>query len=105
MGDIFITYSSSSEGFGLTPLEALSCGTPVICSSILVYKEILQKNALFVPPKSPLKLAERIITLLNNKDLRRNLVDNGQKFVKKYSWNAVGKRLENEYMKFITLND
>ncbi|MHA2288489.1 MAG: glycosyltransferase family 4 protein [Promethearchaeota archaeon] len=103
MGDIFITYSSSSEGFGLTPLEAISCGTPVICSSILVYREILQNNALFVPPKAPLKLAEKIIFLLNDNELRRNLVENAQEFIKKYSWNTVGKRLENEYMKFLNL--
>jgi len=101
MGDIFLTYSSSSEGFGLTPLEAISCGTPVICSSILVYREILRNHALFVPPKAPLKLAEKITTLLNDNELRNNLVENAQEFVKKYSWNTVGKRLEKEYIRFL----
>jgi glycosyltransferase involved in cell wall biosynthesis len=101
MGDIFLTYSSSSEGFGLTPLEAISCGTPVICSSILVYREILRNHALFVPPKAPLKLAENITTLLNDNELRNNLVENAQEFVKKYSWNTVGKRLEKEYIRFL----
>ena len=103
MGDIFVTYSSSSEGFGLTPLEAISCGTPVICSSILVYREILKDNALFVPPKSPLKLAEKITTLLNDNELKKNLVENAQKIIKNYSWNTVGKRLEDVYDKFLNL--
>jgi len=101
MGDIFLTYSSSSEGFGLTPLEAISCGTPVICSSILVYREILKDNALFVPPKAPLKLAEKITTLLNDNELRNSLVENAQEFIKKYSWNTVGKRLEKVYKNFL----
>ncbi|MFX0057890.1 MAG: glycosyltransferase family 4 protein, partial [Candidatus Hodarchaeota archaeon] len=61
MGDIFITYSYASEGFGLTPLEAMACGTPVICSSILAYKEVIQNNAIFVPAKSPELLAKEIV--------------------------------------------
>ena len=103
MGDIFITYSSSSEGFGLTSLEAISCGTPVICSAISVYKEILEDHALFVPPRNPIKLAEKIKLLLRDDDLRNQLVNDAQKYIQKYSWNAVGKRLENEYEKFLNL--
>ncbi|MFX0075226.1 MAG: glycosyltransferase family 4 protein [Candidatus Hermodarchaeota archaeon] len=101
MGDIFLTLSSSSEGFGLTPLEAIACGTPVICSSIKVYREILEDNAIFVPPKDPINLAQEILHLLNNKELRESMVKKGQSFIKKYSWNMVGKRLEKVYYKFI----
>ncbi len=103
MGDIFITYSSSSEGFGLTSLEAISCGTPVICSAISVYKEILEDHALFVPPKNPGKLAAKISLLLSDDDLRNQLVNGARQYIQKYSWNAVGKRLENEYEKFLIL--
>jgi len=102
MGDIFITFSSSSEGFGLTPLEAISCGTPVICSSISVYREILKNHVWFVPPKDTKKLAEKIKLLLNDNELRRDIVKGAQVFIKKYSWNAVGKRLEEEYKNFLT---
>jgi glycosyltransferase involved in cell wall biosynthesis len=101
MGDIFVTYSSSSEGFGLTPLEAISCGTPVICSSIIVYREILRDNAIFVPPRDSLKLAEKIKILLEDIELRNDLVENAQTFIKKYRWNIVGKRLEKEYIRFL----
>jgi glycosyltransferase involved in cell wall biosynthesis len=103
MGDIFITYSSSSEGFGLTSLEAISCGTPVICSEISVYKEILEDHALFVPPRNPIKLAEKIILLLRDDKLRYQLVNDARLYIQKYSWNVVGKRLENEYEKLISL--
>ena len=100
MGDIFITYSYASEGFGLTPVEAIACGTPVICSSMLAYKEILQDNAIFVPPKNPQQLAIEIINLLNDKNKRENLVGKAQKFIEKYTWNSVGKKLEEVYYKY-----
>ncbi|NHJ21885.1 MAG: glycosyltransferase family 1 protein [Candidatus Lokiarchaeota archaeon] len=105
MGDIFLTYSSSSEGFGLTPLEAIACGTPVICSSLTVYREILGNNAIFVPPKDSIKLATKILHLLSNKELGESMVKNAQTFIKKYSWNMVGERLEQVYKKFLNSED
>ena len=38
------------EGFGLPPLEALACGTPVLAADIPVLREVLGDQALFVPP-------------------------------------------------------
>jgi len=101
MGDIFITYSFASEGFGLTPIEAIACGTPVICSSIGAYKEILQKNAIFVPPKNPHQLAKEIVKLLNDDSKRKLLIENAQEFIKRYKWDEVGKKLEAIYQQFI----
>ena len=101
MGDIFVTYSYASEGFGLTPLEAISCGSPVICSSLYAYKEILGDNAIFVPPRKPQLLATEIVKLLNNESQRRILVAKAQEFVKRYTWDSVGKKLESVYYKFV----
>ena len=78
-------------------LGAIACGTPAICSSLKVYKEILQNNAVFVPPNNPQLLAKGIIRLIKDNDFRKNLIDKGQKFVKRYSWDAVGKKLEEAY--------
>ncbi len=101
MGDIFVTYSYAAEGFGLTPLEAIACGTPVICSSLFTYKEILHDNAIFVPPKNPQKLSVEIVKLLKNENFRKNLTDIAQDFIKRYTWNAVGKKLEKIYEKIL----
>ncbi|MHA1914245.1 MAG: glycosyltransferase family 4 protein [Promethearchaeota archaeon] len=101
LGDLFITYSFASEGFGLTPIEAIACGTPVICSSLSVYKEILQDNALFVPPKNPKELATKIVYLLKNESERQKLIEKAQKFIKRYSWESVGRRIEKIYTKFL----
>ncbi|MFX1377868.1 MAG: glycosyltransferase family 4 protein [Promethearchaeota archaeon] len=102
MGDIFVTYSFASEGFGLTPIEAIACGTPVICSSIGAYKEVLQDNAIYVPPKNPKQLAKEFIMLLKDDLRRKDLIEKAQNFIKKYSWNAVGKKLESVYEKFLS---
>ncbi|TFF85372.1 MAG: glycosyltransferase family 1 protein [Promethearchaeota archaeon] len=101
MGDIFITYSYSFEGFGLTPIEAIACGTPVICSSIPVFKEVLQDSAKFVKPKNPILLAEAIINLIEEDEERIALIEKGKKYITKYSWKAVGKKLEKVYMHFL----
>ncbi|MFX0080231.1 MAG: glycosyltransferase family 4 protein [Candidatus Hodarchaeota archaeon] len=101
MGDIFVTYSYASEGFGLTPIEAIACGTPVICSSMIAYKEVLQDNAIFVPPRNSKKLAEEIVSLLKNDSKREALIEKAQKFIKRYSWDSVGQKLENTYYKFL----
>jgi glycosyltransferase involved in cell wall biosynthesis len=103
MGDVFITYSYSSEGFGLTPIEAIACGTPVISSSIGAYKEILQDNAIFVPPKNPKLLANELVDLINNDEKRIKLLNKAQRFISRYSWNSVGKKLEEAYQKFLTI--
>ncbi|MFX0023806.1 MAG: glycosyltransferase family 4 protein [Candidatus Hermodarchaeota archaeon] len=101
MGDIFVTYSYASEGFGLTPIEAIACGTPVICSSIRAYKEVLQDNAIFVPPKNPIQLAKEIVIFLKDDVTRKRLLEKAQKFIKRYTWNAVGKKLESVYDIFL----
>jgi glycosyltransferase involved in cell wall biosynthesis len=101
MGDIFVTYSYASEGFGLTPIEAIACGTPVICSSIGAYKEILKENAIFVPPKNPSQLAEEIVMLLKDDLRRKTLIEKAQNYIKKYTWDAVGKKLEAVYEKLL----
>jgi glycosyltransferase involved in cell wall biosynthesis len=102
MGDIFITYSFASEGFGLTPIEAIACGTPVICSSISAFKEVLEDNAIFVPPKNPQKLAEEIELFLKNVDIRKDIIEKAQKFIQKYRWDVVGKNLERVYKVFLS---
>ncbi len=101
MGDIFITYSYAAEGFGLTPVEAIACGTPVICSSLPAFKEVLQDNAVFVPPKNPSLLAKEIINLINDEEKRSMMIKKAQQFIKRYTWDSVGKKLEEVYEKLL----
>ena len=101
MGDVFVNYSYANEGFGLTPLEAIACGTPIICSSLIPYKEVLKDNAIFVHPQKPKLLAKEIINLLKDETKRKLMVEKAQLFIKRYTWDAVGKKLENTYKEFL----
>jgi glycosyltransferase involved in cell wall biosynthesis len=101
MAELFVTYSYAAEGFGLTPIESIACGTPVVCSSLPAFKEVLQDNAIFVPPKSPSLLAKEIINLINDEEKRSKMVKKAQKFIKRYTWDSVGKRLEKVYENFL----
>ena len=100
MADIFVNYSNAGEGFGLTLIEAIACGTPVICSSLSAFREVLQDNAFFIPPNTPSILAKEMIKLIKNEELRTNLVKKAQTYIKRYSWESVGKDLEKVYQLF-----
>ena len=101
MANIFTTYSYASEGFGLTPVEALSCGTPVICSSLACFKEVLQNNAAFIEPKRPKLLANEFIKYINNPEIGIKQVKNATDLLKTYSWNEVCTKVENVYKNYL----
>jgi D-inositol-3-phosphate glycosyltransferase len=69
--DVFIT-TPWYEPFGITPLEAMACGTPVIGSEVggIKYSVVDGKTGLLIPPKDPETLAERIRLLINNPNIR-----------------------------------
>jgi glycosyltransferase involved in cell wall biosynthesis len=72
-----LVYPSLSEGFGLPPLEAMACGTPVLCSNAASLPEVVGDAALLVDPRSIADLAAALRSLLNSKDLRDRLRDRG----------------------------
>jgi len=57
---------SFSEGFGLNPLEALACGTPVASSNLGSLSEILGDNAVYFDPYDVKAMSQAIITSMNN---------------------------------------
>lgn len=86
--DIFIS-ASWHEGFCNPPLEAMACGTPVVLTDSGGVREYAQhkENCLMSPPKEPEKLAENILTILNNKILTEKLIHNGLKTANQFQWN------------------
>jgi glycosyltransferase involved in cell wall biosynthesis len=84
---------SLSEGFGLTIAEAASRFSPVICSDILVFKEILKQNAFYFDPNSEENMLKAIelflaMTEINPKELKnRTLKANLE--IQKFNWKAV----------------
>ncbi len=83
---------------GLSPLkiyEYLSCEKPVVSTQIPNLEFIERENAgILVEPENPKELAKAIVTLLNNRKLRKEMGENGRKYVvKKHSWKIVAKRV------------
>jgi D-inositol-3-phosphate glycosyltransferase len=75
------------EAFGLVALEAMACGVPVIASKIGGLKEIVQEgvSGLLVPAGDSAALANSIIYLLNNKQLRLSLAEGARRRAQEYS--------------------
>lgn len=86
--DIFISPATGGESFGIVLLEAMASGTPIVASRIRGYRQVARHkhNALFVKPKDPQDLAAGIIELINDNELRRNLIENGLTIAQRYSW-------------------
>jgi hypothetical protein len=93
--DIFV-FPSWVEGFGLPPMEAASCKCAVVttdCGGMSDYT-ISGKTALVSPPRDPLTLAKNIIYLLKNENIRRDISNAGYKYVRRFTWEVAGARLE-----------
>lgn len=88
--DVFVLPSyTESEGFGMSLIEAMACGTPVIGTNIggIPYVIEPEKDGLLVPPRDSKGLAGAIIRVLKNEDWTSELGKNGHKKVKNnFSW-------------------
>ncbi len=83
--DLFC-FPSLYEGFGFPPLEALSCGTPVIAADNSSIPEVVDNAGILLPIDDEKVWAENIIKVLNNSDLQKELSLKGLAQAKKFSW-------------------
>jgi len=79
-------FPSLYEGFGLPPLEAMACGCPVVVSNVSALPEICGDAAYYVNPYNINSIAEGIKRVLDNKDLREELIKKGLNRAKAFSW-------------------
>lgn len=82
---------SLSEGFGLPPLEAMACGTPVISSDVSAMPEILGDAPLYFDPYNIDSIAKAMSKIVSDEKLRTQLSKKGLEQAKKYSWAETGK--------------
>jgi len=98
-GAIALVQPSLMEGFGLTGLEAMAVGLPVISSSASCLPEIYGKAALYFNPYSPRAIKEALETILTHPEKRRQLIALGRKRVKVFSWKKTAQKTLNVYQK------
>jgi glycosyltransferase involved in cell wall biosynthesis len=85
-GAQMLVFPSLYEGFGLPPLEAMACGTPVVASRISSIPEILGEAAVYFDPYSVEDIAESINKILLEEGLKEKMVDLGLSQAKNFSW-------------------
>ncbi len=74
------------EGFGLPPLEAMACGTPVVASNTSSLPEVVGDAALLIDPNEADELTVAIWRLLSDEDLRAQMREKGLKRAQLFSW-------------------
>ena len=85
-GALALVYPSLYEGFGLPPLEAMACGTPVITSSTTSLPEITAGGALLVNPLSEDEIAGAILQMVRDEELRNRLRTQSLAHASRLTW-------------------
>jgi glycosyltransferase involved in cell wall biosynthesis len=83
--EVFV-YPSFYEGFGLPPLEAMSCGTPVITSNVSSIPEVVQDAGILIDPYDTSNLINALGNLITNDSLKNELSLKGLLKASEFSW-------------------
>ena len=99
--EVFI-HLSIYEGFGFSPLEALSAGTPAVVARRSCYPEVLQDGVTFVDPKNIEQISQAIQTILQDEKYRQEIIHQGMKVSAGYSWNNAVASTIGEFSKLLS---
>jgi len=87
-----LVYPSLFEGFGLPPVEAMTCGTAVVTSDCSSMPEVCGDAAHYVDPEDETSIAEGIITVLEDEEYRQELIRRGFLRASLYSWEEAARK-------------
>jgi glycosyltransferase involved in cell wall biosynthesis len=91
------------EGFGFTVLEAMACGTPVVCSTATSLPEVAGTAALYFDPYKPEEMASQIFRGLSDAALRTSLIEEGRRNVLRFSWADTARQTLDVYREALRL--
>ncbi|MBS1810679.1 MAG: glycosyltransferase family 4 protein [Acidobacteria bacterium] len=89
---VALVYPSLFEGFGLPPLEAMACGTPVITSNTSSLPEVVGQAALLIDPYDESAIAQAIWQIAHDASLRQRLQKAGIAQAKQFTWRAAAEK-------------
>jgi glycosyltransferase involved in cell wall biosynthesis len=85
------------EGFGLTVLEAMACGTPTITSNVSSIPEVAGDAAVLVDPTDVAAITEAVLRINRDRAFRQDLIDRGLARVKEFSWKKTAEQTAQLY--------
>lgn len=100
LAGIFL-FPSLDEGFGIPVLEAMACGTPVVCSDRGALPETTAGAAICIPPDDVNGMAEALANLAENSGLHRDFIDRGYKRAGELNWEKTASATLEVYRKAI----
>jgi len=96
LAEVFV-FPSLYEGFGLGPLEAMACGTPVVCSNNSSLPEVVGQAGLLFDPTDTAALTAALRRVLSDGDVRDELKRRSLARAQKFSWGKAVSELETIY--------
>jgi glycosyltransferase involved in cell wall biosynthesis len=93
---------SFHEGFGITLLEAMACGTPVISSNVSAMPEVVGEAGILVDPYRDQVIAEAVRRLYNNPVYCQELSHKGLQRVRSFTWEKVAEQMAKVYEKVLS---
>lgn len=97
----FLLAPSLYEGFGITLLEAMACGTPVITGNVSAMPEVVGDAGILVDPRNSEEIARKIAHLCQNSQNYNDLVEKGLARAKFFSWENNANQVAQVYSRFI----
>lgn len=92
-----MVYPSLFEGFGLPPIEAMACGTPVISSTRGALEEVVADAALTIDPEDPKDIARALTALYTDPGLTERLVTKGLENASRFHWSRTAEKVMEIY--------
>jgi glycosyltransferase involved in cell wall biosynthesis len=94
-------FPSLYEGFGLPPLEAMACGTPVVTSRLSSLPEVVGDAAVLVDPYSVEDIADGLRRVLDDEALRTSLKERGRVRADQFHWDRSVRAIHAAYMRVL----
>lgn len=99
-----VLFASTFEGFGLPVIEAQATGRALITSNISPMKEVAGDGACFIDPFDIVSIREGIIRVMNDDELRSDIIRKGKENVKKYDPRQIAEQYLSLYKKMLNKN-
>lgn len=96
-GSLAFVYPSLYEGFGLPPLEAMQCGTPVVTSNTSSLPEVVGDAGIMIDPMDEDALCQAILDIVDNESLRAKLASKGLQRSREFTWKKCAEQTVDVY--------